>query len=133
MVSGPCPGCGQRSGAATGTAGRTEHAADRPRQGDRGGRGATRRAIYSPPRRRPSRTFYRTLENIREDRTALNDRKIEAKAALQEHCPDADMVSVMIAYNIYIAAETEAAAASQMRRVADTVKDVAGIYQPSLF
>ena len=39
----------------------------------------------------------------------------------------------MIAYNVYIAAETEAAAASQMRRVADTVKDVAGIYQPSLF
>ena len=79
------------------------------------------------------KTFYRTLENIREDRTALNDRKIAAKADLQEHCPDADIVSIMVAYNIYIAAETEAAAASQMRRVADTVKDVAGIYQPSLF
>ena len=52
----------------------------------------------------------------------------------RKQCPDADIVSVMIAYNIYIAAETEAAAASaQMRRVAATVKDVAGIYQPSLF
>ena len=79
------------------------------------------------------KALYRALESIREDRQALNDRKANAKVAFIEACPDADIVSIMVAYNIYIAAETEAAAASQMRRVADTVKDVAGIYQPSLF
>ena len=79
------------------------------------------------------KALYRALESIREDRQALNDRKANAKVAFIEACPDADITSIMVAYNIYIAAETEAAAASQMRRVADTVKDVAGIYQPSLF
>ena len=77
--------------------------------------------------------LYRSMELIREERQSLNERKADAKVAFQIACPDADIVSIMIAYNIYIAAETEAAAASQMRRVADTVKDVAGIYQPSLF
>ena len=79
------------------------------------------------------KALYRALESIREDRQALNDRKAYAKVAFQKACPDTDIVSVMIAYNIYIAAKTEAAAASQMRRVVDTVKAVAGIYQPSLF
>ena len=79
------------------------------------------------------KALYRALESIREDRQELNDRKANAKVAFIQACPDADITSIMIAYNVYIAAETEAAAASQMRRVADTVKDVAGIYQPSLF
>ena len=77
--------------------------------------------------------YYRVLEKIREDRQSLNDRKTAAKAALQEEYPDADVPSLMVAYTVYINAETEASASKQMERVADTVKNVAGIYQPSLW
>ena len=79
------------------------------------------------------KTLYRIMESIREDRQALNDRKADAKANFQAEFPDADIASIMVAYNIYIAAETEAGAAAQMRRVAATVKDVADMYQPTLF
>ena len=77
--------------------------------------------------------YYLALEKIREDRQALNDRKTAAKAALQKEYPDADVPSLMVAYTVYINAETEASASKQMERVADTVKNVAGIYQPSLW
>ena len=73
------------------------------------------------------------LEQIRADRQALADRKAAAKVALQDHVPDADIAALAIAWNIYVAAESDADAASRMRAVAGTVRDVADIYQPSLF
>ena len=80
-----------------------------------------------------TKALIRELDAIGEERRELNSRKAEAKAAFVECCPDVDFSAVMVAYVVYTNAETEAAASKQMTRVAETVGDVAELYQPALW
>ena len=88
---------------------------------------------FTPKQAAATKTLMRELDGIREERRELNDRKTAAKAAFVECCPDVDFSAVMIAYVVYTNAVTEGDAAKEMTKVAETVSNVAGIYQPALW
>ena len=80
------------------------------------------------------RLFIKRMEEIREERKDLNDRKADAKAALMEHAPGIDFTALMIAYNIYVASETEQEAGATMKHTAATIEKLSRIWaQPTLF
>ena len=136
--AGPCPGCDGRGTVETPRVPPTGMGQPPIDEFDEAKADAIADAVlaarqFTPEQAAAIKRYYLALEKIREDRQALNDRKQAAKAALQEEYPDADVPSLMVAYTVYVNAETEASASKQMERVADTVKSVAGIYQPSLW
>ena len=74
------------------------------------------------------------FEEFREELREINEGKAAAKAALTEVCPNLDIKTFMIVYNIYIAVDAEQEAGDQMAHVAATMKDLSTLWaQPTLF